>query len=268
MYLRMQCVKSIFDNEKKRFEQIVETTESRLKDAANGVLRIVVDGGYVKFYYSQKEDGHKKRVYISKQNDELINKLAQKAYDEKVCKLAKRRLAQLKTLAAEYQDDEIEKIYLNEHPERRKRIEPVEEPWDDFVKKWKGESYQGKDFSDSASYIMTENAEKVRSKSEKIIADYLFRNGIAYKYESPLHLKGIGIVYPDFTLLSPITRKEIYWEHCGMMDTPAYASSAIKKISAYEKNGFFPGEQLILTFETGKNPIESDLIECIVEKYF
>lgn len=50
--------------------------------------------------------------------------------------------------------------------------------------------------------------ERVRSKSEKILADYFYRRKIPYKYECPLTLKGVGTVYPDFTFLSPKTKKK------------------------------------------------------------
>jgi hypothetical protein len=82
-----------------------------------------------------------------------------------------------------------------------------------------------------------------------------------------LKLKGYGVVYPDFTFLSKKTGKEIYWEHDGMMDDTIYVQNAIKKIEAYEKNDIFPGERLILTFETSQSVLRNDIIETMVEKY-
>ena len=114
---------------------------------------------------------------------------------------------------------------------------------------------------------LTEKGERVRSKSEKILADYFYRNKIAYKYECPLHLKGYGIVYPDFTFLSRKTKQEIYWEHDGRMDDPGYAQNAVRKILAYEENGIYPGESLILTFETEKNVLNTRIIERLVHRY-
>lgn len=49
--------------------------------------------------------------------------------------------------------------------------------------------------------------------------------------------------------------KEMYWEHLGMMDDSNYVENALQKIALYEQNGIFPGKNLILTYETGKNPI-------------
>ena len=60
----------------------------------------------------------------------------------------------------------------------------------------------------------------------------------------------MGTVYPDFTFLSKKTGEEIYWEHNGMVDNPVYARNMVRKIECYENNGIFPGERLILTYET------------------
>ena len=64
-----------------------------------------------------------------------------------------------------------------------------------------------------------------------------------------------------------MTRQEIYWEHHGMMDDPAYAQNAVKKIQAYEKNGIYPGERLILTFETNQVALSTQVIGNYVRRY-
>ena len=75
------------------------------------------------------------------------------------------------------------------------------------------------------------------------------------------------MVYPDFTFLSSKTGQEIYWEHEGMMDKQEYARSAIKKIESYQKNEIFPGERIILTFETEQSLLSQKIVESLVEKY-
>ena len=127
--------------------------------------------------------------------------------------------------------------------------------------------YKGKEFQEGVPIILTEKGERVRSKSEKIMADYFFRNGIEYKYECPLYLKRTGIIYPDFTFLSEKTGDEIYWEHCGKVDEPLYARSMIRKINAYEDNGIFSGERLILTYETEQTILNTGKIEQLAKRY-
>ncbi len=140
-------------------------------------------------------------------------------------------------------------------------------PWEQQVEQWMSKTYTGKEFKNDTPVILTERGERVRSKSEKILADYFYHRGIQYKYEHPLYLKGYGTVYPDFTFLSKRTRKEIYWEHDGKMDDPAYAQNAVRKIQAYEDNDIYPGERLILTFETTKTVLDTRLIEKMICRY-
>ena len=88
-----------------------------------------------------------------------------------------------------------------------------------------------------------------------------------YKYEKPLYLNGYGIVYPDFTLLSRKTGKEIYWEHEGMMDDQEYARKAVQKIESYQMNDIYQEDRLILTFETKQCVLNSKIIENLTSRY-
>lgn len=160
-------------------------------------------------------------------------------------------------------DSELPKL----HTQRQLLVTPIEPIWEKELARWYDSEYHGKEFYEGTAEIVTEKGERVRSKSEKILADYFYRNNILYQYEKPLYLKGYGTVYPDFTFLSKKTRKEIYWEHEGMMDKTEYAKSAVKKIESYQRNGIHLGERLILTFETELTVLNSQIVEELVEKY-
>jgi hypothetical protein len=61
----------------------------------------------------------------------------------------------------------------------------------------------------------------VRSKSEIIIANMLFENGIeSIKYEEPLFASDGTFYLPDFTI--QWKGKTYFWEHLGMLDVPKY----------------------------------------------
>ena len=51
------------------------------------------------------------------------------------------------------------------------------------------------------------------------------------------------------------------------MDDPVYTQRAVRKIQAYEQNGIYPGEQLILTFETEKSVLDLRMVKRLAEKY-
>ncbi len=56
-------------------------------------------------------------------------------------------------------------------------------------------------------------------------------------------------------------------EHFGMMDDSDYVEKALYKIMRYEENGIFQGDNLILTYETRKNPINQKQIRRIIQHY-
>lgn len=66
--------------------------------------------------------------------------------------------------------------------------------------------------SDYGKNLLTAAGEKVRSKEEQIIANYLYINNINYEYEKPF--KGYSNYKPDFTILE--FGEPIYLEHQGV----------------------------------------------------
>lgn len=258
-------LKNLLVAEGKRLEKIISIANAQLKHMPEGTLRLSKRKEFTQYYYCTEEN--KSGKYIRKENRNLVQMLAQKSYDEKLLELAEKRRKQINQILKDYEDDEIEQIYKNEHIARQCLIQPVESTWEQKVKKWKAEEYQGKAFKEGTPVILTERGERVRSKTEKIMADYFHRHGIEYKYECPIYLKGVGTVYPDFTFLSKKTEKEMYWEHCGMMDSPDYARKMVRKVEMYENNGIFPGERLILTYETEQSVLSTEKIAQMVERY-
>lgn len=261
----MKRLKRLLIEEKTRLEQVIKRTRESLIDMPEGTLRLTMRKGYPQYYLCNGRQ--KGGSYIPKSEIDLVRKLAQKSYDQKVLRLAEKRYRQIAAIIKDYEEHELEQIYLEEHVERRKFIRPVEATWQQKKQEWSAKEYVGKEFREGTPVILTERGERVRSKSEKIMADYFYRNGIEYKYECPLYLKGVGTVYPDFTLLSRKTGEEIYWEHFGRADDPNYARKMVKKIQAYEANDIYQGERLILTYETEEMILNTKKIEQLVKRY-
>ena len=92
---------------------------------------------------------------LPKTEEQLIQRLAQKSYDEKVVKLAGKRLAQIRRITKDYEEDEIEKLFSDEHIERKKLISPIVPTWEQRVEKWVSEDYIGKEFQEGTPVILT-----------------------------------------------------------------------------------------------------------------
>lgn len=103
----------------------------------------------------------------------------------------------------------------------------------------------------------TVKGDKVRSKSEVIIANLLADSGINYEYEKKLEYMHGRWIEPDFTI-----RKEdgtdLYWEHLGMLGVESYDNRWLEKQDVYEQ--YFP-EKLIITYE-GAN-ITNNVLDII-----
>ena len=52
------------------------------------------------------------------------------------------------------------------------------------------------------------------------------------------------------------------------MDSEDYAHKAYRKLDIYTLNGIIPTLNLITTFETKENPIDSYVIEKIIKDFF
>ena len=166
-----------------------------------------------------------------------------------------------------YEIGTAEDIYENLPPARRALVTPILLPDDQFVKNWLAQQYEGLGFEEGAPEFYADSGLRVRSKSEIGIANKYGELQIPMLFERPLKLKGWKTVYPDFTLLNVRLRKEFIHEHLGKMDDPEYAEENVAKINAYEKNGYYPGKNLILTFETKGNPFDVRKIEDIAKQY-
>ena len=247
-------------------EDVISKTEKSLKKAPEGTLVLSQSKGSVQ-YYHKTERSQKKGKYISTKNKKLITSLAQKDYDLRFLKYMKEQKNKLYRANLLLKEIDFLKVYFGLSEARKKLINPHIITDKQYLEEWESVRYNGKDIGEDVPVITTERGERVRSKTEKILADKFFSLGIPYRYEHPVVLRGYGTVYPDFTLLNVRTRTEIYLEHFGMMDHPEYAQKAIQKLETYAKNGIYIGKNLLVTFETLRNPLDMKMVEGMLKEF-
>lgn len=266
----MSYLKEALLKKEKELNNIIEKAEVSLQDAPKGKLRIAYDGVTPRYYYrSQELDGpFRTGKYIRKENQQFAYRLAQRDYDQKLLETAEKQQKAIQKLMKSYDEDDLEQVYAQMNPYRQEIVTPRVISNQLFAEQWEHVEFQGKTFANGTPEIYTEKGERVRSKSEKIIADMLYRRGIPYRYECPIPLREIGTVYPDFTILNLKKRQEVYWEHLGMMDNSEYCERALYKLNCYIKNGICLGDRLLISYETLKRPLETAVIERIIETNF
>lgn len=247
-------------------ERVLNQVRNRKNRAPEGTLRIVQKGEYLQ-YYHRKEAKDTRGSYLKKQESELAHQLAQKDYDQKLIHELEQEITVLSKCLKNYHPEEIDHIYRKLHPLRKSLVRPILQSDREYAAEWKKVSYKSKEIKEKNGEYYSDAGEQVRSKSEIIIANKLLKLGIPYRYEYPILFTSGVLVHPDFYCLNMRTRKEIAWEHFGMMDNAEYAEKAVRKIGEYQKNGYWFGRNLIATFETSLKPLSVMQLEKVIQEY-
>lgn len=270
----MNKLKKELQQRKQFLEKAIKLAQQELADAPQEKLRISKSSNSVQYYLCSDEicKTIKNGKYVKRKDQDIVNKIAQRDYCKVLLERADKELKQVNKLLVCLDENNLEDVYENLNEYRKPLIKPIIAPRDLYIKNWLEQEYISNPFADGTVEIYSEKGERVRSKSEKIIADLLYKHKVPYIYEKPLKLSVYNrtpiTVYPDFTILDADNRQEVYLEHLGMMDNLEYVSNAMIKISTYEKAGYLLGDELLLTYETGSRPLDTKLVEKVVEAYF
>lgn len=251
---------------KDRLETIINEKEKKVKTniEKKEKLKIHISSCKGTAQYTLIKDRRKK--YISKAEIKKIKAIAQTEYDEKILEELQNEFFVLQKFIKIYEARNVSIIYSKMSKHRRKLITPLTLMDAEYINIWNKIEYERKPLSDSIPEYLTENNEYVRSKSEVIIANTLLHHNIPYRYEFPVQLQNY-IAHPDFCCLNVRTRTEYLWEHLGLLDNAEYSSTYAQKIIEYEKSGYFPGHNLILTFETTNMPLSISQINAVIKEY-
>ena len=238
---------------------LVNEKKAALQSVPDGTLRINKNKNHIS-YYRCHADGNKNGTYLSVKENDLVKSLAQKSYDRKILHAAEKELYLLQRLEKSNSEPCAEEIYARMSSHRQKLVTPINLPDEEYIYQWKSQLFAPKGFAENVPEHYTSRGERVRSKSEILIADTLTDMNIPYLYEKPLCL-GSTIIHPDFTILQVHTRRTLFLEHFGMMDDPEYANAAVSRIHLYIRHGILPGDRLIMTFETKSSPLNMKLLK-------
>ena len=174
----------------------------------------------------------------------------------------------LKKLQRDLPEVPAEDIYDHIHPSRKCCFQPIWLPDDQYAKQWLETSFRTKGVGENVPEFFTDNGERVRSKSEVLIADKLKKMGIPYRYECELKLNTGRIIYPDFTVLNVRKRTVYYYEHFGRMDDPEYVKDVMQRLEWYRQDGIIVGDQLFITWETKDFPLSMRSAEQLYRAAF
>lgn len=243
------------------------------KNEPKGTLKLQKKGKSYVFYQQYKDENNEwKKRYINKSEKRLAGLLAQKQYYASIIPALEENLQCLKLLLKSYQPMKVDELYDTLKSERKELVEPIKHSKQWLINEWRSkrkDDEKDNSFHPKGLRYETDQGDMVRSKSEMIIANALYRqrDEIVYDYEYELELrvgKNVIIIHPDFRILILKTGRIVYWEHVGMLDDPTYANEFVTKVNTYVNNGFIPGRDVIFTYETSDNSIDTRVIKRMI----
>lgn len=260
--------KEELNNQLSELRQLEEESKRRLKSykgLEKGNIRVCTHNGVSQYYFKKK--GENKEHYISRIEIGKIQFLIQRDYDEKILKKLQEMIKRLEKFNAAYDSNILDDFYNNLPVGRRELIKPIMPTGQTIIDEWYNNNPGNKNTYRIIHEFPTLRGEVVRSKSEKMIADLLFTKGIPYVCEPEVRLKDGSKACPDFLALNVKLNKSVYIEHLGLVDQELYATRNFNKLIDYEEVGIVLGDNLIITMETEKRPLDMKVAEKKIEQF-
>ena len=264
--VRTNEILDLLRQQKESNETLINEIEKRISGAPEGYLRMAKKWNKYQ-YYRRTDRSDKNGKYIPRKDIALVRNLARKDYDNRLLDALKEQQKAIVNFLKDYDPDAAQEVFVRLSEQRKQLVKPEFLTDSEFAAQWQREPYEKLGFSKTDAEYYTAKGERVRSKSEILIADALYRNNIPYRYEYPVYSHGVLIAAPDFNCLNVRLRKEYYWEHLGMLGQAEYADRTVKKIEKYVLADDFDETRLILTMETDSRPLNTKVIEEKIRKF-
>ena len=254
------------NTELSKYLSLLKKIEEKNKKPPAGKLKCYKRNDKTYYYINNK--------YTPLKNLEQITSLADYDYHCKLLPTVKENIEKLDRMLKilDHDFDKPAKVFSSMHIGRQKLLKPDIITTQEFISNWIQTPYEHWNINDQQTKgnFITIKGERVRSKSEKIIADELTKFNIPYKYEYPLPLRDYGqnvIRRPDFIVLNVNSLEEIILEHLGLIDDDDYAVKNYEKINLYERNGYLIGKNLLIFHETKRSPLNVSIIDKYICEY-
>lgn len=258
------------------YENLQDRYKTEIDHSPDGSLLHQMKGNHLQFLHSFNENGSRKRKGING-NTDLIKALARKEFAERAYTILSRNISEIKEainnqipfdpdqilksmtkayamLPEEYFFDR-EKLMIDEGLEGESMA--IIRRHEDWWKKPYKEYWGYPEFKTKT----TSRGQKVRSLSELLIAETLYKYSIPFHYEEELEVNGKKYA-PDFTFEGRDYEK-FYLDYFGMMDNEKYARRNLSKLSDYYNIGLIPGENLIVAFDSN-GIMNAGMIDAII----
>lgn len=259
------------------YEDLYEWFKYELNSSPEGKLICQKNGNSMQFMQLTNINGKRTRRGINR-NPETIKALARKEFNTKAYEILSNNICLLKKAVAgqiPFDPQQIMQSMSNAYNllpeeyffdrntltidagldgETLMRIRRHEEWWRKPYKEYWGYPEN--------KVKTTSRGQKVRSISELLIAEALYKYSIPFHYEEILEVEGKSYA-PDFTFEAR-NNEMLYMDYFGMMNDEKYAKRNIRKLDNYYDIGLIPGENLVVIFDS-KGIMNAGTIDAIIE---
>ena len=162
---------------------------------------------------SHRSTGTRNTIMFPKNKQALAQKLAQRDYNAKAIELLQKEIKATKHYIKQsgahqsktHTISKIQALYSKMCPSRQKLITPLTLSDDQYAAQWKNVTWQGLPFAPDAPVYTTNQGERVRSKSEVLIANALAQHKIPYLYTQNKITPGKNLIITMETQTEPLT---------------------------------------------------------------
>lgn len=152
-----------------KIQEIIKQKQQALKNTPKGFLRAIKSHNSIQ-YFQVTDQNNKNGTYIPRKNAILATQLAQKAYDAELLKELKFQQKILKNAKKQLKTHDLLQV-LHKFPKLKSQLMvPVALSDDEYAAQWQAVNYERKAFMPDFPEYFTVKGERVRSKSEILIA--------------------------------------------------------------------------------------------------
>ena len=248
-------IRKILQNERERLEFL----RKELAVCPKGDLYCQTKNGRPYYFLCRRQNGRLKHTGVNRKPDVLNGAIRRRLLEPEMASLQ----ANIRVLEGVL--CRLDRFDLTSACEDLKRRFPglTDERISDALRAadgsdWAKEPYDQSDYRSEERRHVTSRGLRVRSKSEVMIAEQLYAQGLPFRYEQVI-TAARSVIVPDFTIRRR-DGKIMYWEHEGLMSDPAYAERQYKKNKLYASVGIVPWDNLIITFDDAFGNIDMRII--------
>lgn len=245
-------------NWKKSLEVRIQELEREIACGPDGTLVYHNSGGKCRYYVQTCSKGRRTRTYLKEEDYDLKSQLLKKKLRMILLRDYKNELRAIEPYLRERKDAQLAAVF---------GCAAMYDLLMEICDEWQKADYAKNPYHPEALTIEGANGVLVASKSERDITFGLKDAELANRYEQKTRL-GDRDVYPDFTIFDPTNGRVVLWEHFGKMDDENYARNTYAKIDRYKKYGYFPDDNLIMTFEDKRHPLTAEKIQAAIQSHF